>query len=273
MLRERLRIVLGCELPIPREEPFAQIGRADSFEVHGEEGDVGEDIAVAEPVVELDAVENAWAVVQAEDVVGEQVAVTVSDLSMSDAIGEERTSPVEIAPGELLDPGGDIRREDRADERLHRGEARLPVGAHAVDRGGCFDHRRGIGARMKGRDVTSYVSQTLVDGLVPADQRREPALVGHPSHHDQVVARQPVDTEHLGDAEVDVRGQAPVELDLPATDALAFSRGREVEEVELHRLLQFVDAITDEEHGRDMCLPHSRRRASPLSDMTTASAT
>ena len=64
-----------------------------SFEVHGEEGDIGKDIAVAESVIELDAVENTWTVVQAEDVVREQVAMTVSNLSMSDAIGEERPRP------------------------------------------------------------------------------------------------------------------------------------------------------------------------------------
>ena len=218
VLRERLRIVLACELPIPREESFAQIGRAHSFEVHGEEGDVGEDIAVTEPVVELDAVENAWTVVQAEDVVGEQVAMTVSHLAMSDAIGEERAASVEVEPAQTARRGRRHPRRGSSRRTVASSRSSTPSWRGRVDGGGRCDHRRCIGARMKGRDVASDVSQTVVDRLTATDERREPALIGHAPHHDQVVARQSVDTEHLGDAEIDVGSEAPVELDLPVTD-------------------------------------------------------
>ena len=45
-----------------------------------------------------------------------------------------------------------------------------------------------------------------------AHERRQPAVVGHSSHHDQVVARLAVGSEHVGDAEVDVRRESTVQL-------------------------------------------------------------
>ena len=54
-----------------------QVGPSQVLEVHGEEGDVGEDVPEPEAVVELEAVEHPGPVVQAEDVVGEQIRVIV----------------------------------------------------------------------------------------------------------------------------------------------------------------------------------------------------
>ena len=87
---------------------------------------------------------------------------------------------------------------------------------------------------------------------------REPALVRHSAHHDQVIEGSPVDVAHLGHTEVHVGCQAPVQRHLPVTHLLARFDGREVEEVERDRLLQLVDTIPEEEDRRDVGLPHCR---------------
>src|SRR5207342_2228779 len=89
MLGERGWIGFGGELAVPRHELGTEVGGADSLEVHGEKAHVGEHVAVAELVVELDAVEDARTVIKAEDLVGEQVAVAVDHFGIGDPMVEE----------------------------------------------------------------------------------------------------------------------------------------------------------------------------------------
>ena len=60
---------------------------------------------------------------------------------------------------------------------------------------------------------------------------------------------------HVGDAEVDVGGQAPVELDLSVADPLrVWLPLAEVQEAEVDWLLDLVGAIAEEEDGRGVGL-------------------
>ena len=81
------------------------------LEVHGEERGVGQAVAEAKRVVELDAVEDAGPVVEAEDVVGEEVAVAVDGPAVGDPLLEELRPAVEVrgrrAPGPTSMPGVD----------------------------------------------------------------------------------------------------------------------------------------------------------------------
>lgn len=60
------------------------------LDVHGQEGGVVEDVQPAQPVVELQAVERSGPVVEAEDVVGDQIGVAVDDVPVGDPRGEQR---------------------------------------------------------------------------------------------------------------------------------------------------------------------------------------
>lgn len=67
---------------------------------------------------------------------------------------------------------------------------------------------------MEGGQRPGQLPYLTVQRHAGAEQGGQPALFGHPAHHHQVVARVAVDTRHLGDAEVDIRGQPPVEFNL-----------------------------------------------------------
>ena len=52
----------------------------------------------------------------------------------------------------------------------------------------------------------------------------------HAAHHDEVVAHLAIGVEHVGHAEVDVRGEATVQLDLAVAHRFPSGAGAEVEE-------------------------------------------
>ena len=100
---ERLRIGLGRELAVELEEAPRPLGRSQTFEVHGEEGHVGQHVAVAKAVVELDAIEDAGPIVEAEDVFRLQVAVAVAHMALGDALPEQREPALDVTVDELFD--------------------------------------------------------------------------------------------------------------------------------------------------------------------------
>ena len=78
VMNQRLGVRLARELHVAAYERVCQIWCAQTLEVHGKERHVGEHVSVAELVVELDAVQDARAVLQAEDVVGLEISVAVA---------------------------------------------------------------------------------------------------------------------------------------------------------------------------------------------------
>ena len=99
---------------------------AEALEVHRQERSVGEHVPVAQSVVELEAVEDPRTVLEAEDVLGLEVAVTVARPPLGDSCVEEWSSSGQVATGQLGHPG-DVGRVDGAiSERLHLGDAGLP---------------------------------------------------------------------------------------------------------------------------------------------------
>ena len=93
---ERLRPRLACTRCVAVEEAASEVGAAEPLEVHREERDVGEHVAVAQGVVELEAVEHARTVVEAEDVVGQEIAVPVADPSARDPVEQQCGTSAEI---------------------------------------------------------------------------------------------------------------------------------------------------------------------------------
>src|SRR5581483_12294877 len=137
---------------------------------HGQEGDVGHDVAVAQAVVELDAVEDAGAVVEAEDVLRLEVPVAVAHGAEGDPVVEERRPSGQVAPDQVLDPAADIGVEHRAGERPEFAEAGLPDGADRVAPAGGGDLVRGRRGGVDGGDAPGDVAQDVVEGPAVPDE-------------------------------------------------------------------------------------------------------
>jgi len=90
VVAQRHRRRVGGELGVVVEQLLRGVRGPQVFEVHGEERDVVEPVDEAEPIVEVEAVEHPRPVVEAEHVLGEQIAVPVHDPLA--AAGEERTA-------------------------------------------------------------------------------------------------------------------------------------------------------------------------------------
>ena len=82
-------MVLSGELAVVTNQRARDGRPGQPVKIHGKEGDVGEDITDPEPFVERQAVKNSRAVVHAEDVVCEEVAVAIANKPCIDPIGEQ----------------------------------------------------------------------------------------------------------------------------------------------------------------------------------------
>ncbi len=118
-------------LAVGGEEGGRRLRRAELFQVHGEEGGVVQTVDVPQTVVELQAVQDAGSVVEAEDVLGEQVAVAVDHAPLLDPRIEQPLAPGEVAAHEPLDLGHAVGHAvghgALAGQRADLGEARLPA--------------------------------------------------------------------------------------------------------------------------------------------------
>ena len=82
--------------PVSLEQPRGKITSAQTLQVHREERDVAEDVAIPQPIIEFEAIEEPRPAGEAEHVVGEQVAVTVADSMLGDPLAEERAAAAEV---------------------------------------------------------------------------------------------------------------------------------------------------------------------------------
>ena len=230
-------------------KPLGQLGAAEPFQVHGEEGGVVEAVDVAQPVVELQAVQHARAVVEAEDVVGEQVAVAVDD--PFGPVPQQWRTAVDERQDERLDGAELVGVDHLIRIRLELGEVGDPPAPQR--RGATVDDDVGVppGAGVEGRQRVGDRAQRRLDVVAVHDQGRQPPRGRHPPHDDQRLGVGPVrrvGREHPADAEVNVGSQAPVERHLPLAGRRPAGRRGEVQEVRAHRLLHLVGAVADEEH-------------------------
>ena len=111
---------------------------------------------------------------------------------------------------------------------------------------------------MERGDQVGEVPQVVVDVGAVAHEGRQAALGRHAAHDHQMVANVTVGADHVGDPEVHVGGEAPVQLDLAGAHGGPHGPVAEVEEAEIDRLLQLVGTVTHEEDHRRVGLGHGR---------------
>lgn len=133
MPQGRRRGVAGI-LGVLGEEEGSGLWCTELIQVHGEEGGVVETVDVAKTVVELQTVQDAWSVVETEDVLGEQVAVAVDHSPLLDARVEQLFAAGEIAAHRPLDLLHAIEREAVVSQCADLREARFPARSQGVPR-------------------------------------------------------------------------------------------------------------------------------------------
>ena len=249
---------IAGELGVGVEEGRAQVGAAQPFQVHRQERDVVEDVDVAQVVVEVEAVQHPRPVGEAEHVVGDQVAVSVHH------------PPIDVPPGEEVTPTVHEPRcqpVDLVDEAV--GEQRTPVPGEFRDVGPptpaqCCrravdgDARSASGVRVEGRHQPGQIAQLVPHRCARHDERRQSPVGGHAAHHEHGLVGL-VRAGEPAEAQVHVRGDPAVELQLAAQGRRPPIRRGEVEERGPHRLLGLVGAVTDQDHHPDVGLGDHRR--------------
>ena len=114
---ERRGPMIAAFDPVPIEQPVGEVAAPESLEIHRQERDVGEHVAESELVVEFEAIQEPRAIVQAEHVLGEQIAVAVADAGVGDALTEQRLASGQVAPPVIVDARQQRRVQLRAGER------------------------------------------------------------------------------------------------------------------------------------------------------------
>lgn len=136
-------------------------------------------------VVELQAVQHPGAVVEAEDVLGEQVAVSVDDPALFDAHVEQRLAAGEVPADQLLDLLHALGRVAVGIECTNLREARLPPGGQCVPRALRVHVRRADRLRVVRGEQSGDGPQVTVDDRALPYEPGQAALRRHTTHHDE----------------------------------------------------------------------------------------
>jgi len=261
---ERFRPCVAGALSIPVEKVMCEIRASESFEVHREERDIGENVAVPQMVVELEAVEHARRVSQAEDVVGEQVTVPVAGASGRDALVEELDTTRDVGTSERSEPVDIVTIENRRHVRCELGEVVFPPTCDGVVHGVRVDRAARRRAVVEPRDDVGHPIQARGRVGGARHERGQAAIIGHAHHLDEVVDHSSRRIVEGNDPEVDVSRQPPIEPDFTLALASPQLSGRQVDKWIDNRLLQLPGAIAGERKDRDVSLSEA--------DLATGSA-
>ena len=256
---QRARMVLVAELAVVAEELTGQVRVAPALQVHHQERGVGQDVAVPEVVGEGQAVEDAGAVVEAEDVVAEQVTVTVAYQPLSDPLLEEWRPSLDVSTSEgpdAVEHGRDIGPKPPESVEVlgppvQDGVRRCHGPSPLVGEGGF----RG----MEGGDDASHVADGLPRLVASVEDVGETAVRRHALHHDHGLELLAIEADRP-DASVHVRRQTTIELDLPLACLASQRASRLVEYVGPDGFRHLVRTVLAEDHPGDVGLVECRGR-------------
>ena len=176
VVAQRLRMVLIGEVPVPGEQRVRRRPSRKPLDVHCQKRNIEQDIADPIVVAEGQAIDDPRPVVEAEDVVGQEIAMTVPDHAIGDPFLEQQPASGQIGTGEDGGPCGVVLRENGSDVAVDDIEVVHPVGQD----GGSRRHGGRAGRRQPGverRDRTRHRSK-VVGELRLGDQPGQPATVG-----------------------------------------------------------------------------------------------
>ena len=258
-----VEIVVVCGTRIASEKPLREIDVTMGGEVHREERDVRTDVRIAEPVVELDAIEDRELALVAEvQVLEAEVAVTVADPPVCDSTLEDPRAIAEEVELSSFHLARLLRGEQPFCGGVGLGEVVAHVAGDGLDAAParrCAVARASVEVRKKGGH--------LVDVSGGERPRLEPAvgaqLVRQAHHVDGPVDDLALRAEmvsplriapHGHEPQVRPRRQPGVEEQLRLTCAPSRIERAEVEERELHGLLDLEDLGLRQEHPRHVGL-------------------
>ncbi len=174
--------------------------------------------------------------------------MTVDGTAIVDALLEQRLAAVQEAMGQPPYTSDDRAVEDAGGERHGLVEAGVPPSPEPPEPGLLVDLCGARGGSVGGGELVSEVAQCVADVGPCADERGQPPVVRHPAHHDYGLVFA-AGKDEVGYAEVDVGGEAAVELHLPAAGVCPLLGGAEVQEAEVDGLLELVGTVADEEQA------------------------
>src|SRR5262245_42333352 len=108
------------------KEVVAETLSTEELQIHGQKCSVIEAVDIPQVIVELQTVEQLRPIGHAEDVVGEQICVTVDDTSLCDALGKQRTAARDELGGQSCHFNKGLRRDDCAGMSLQFEQVLVP---------------------------------------------------------------------------------------------------------------------------------------------------
>ena len=183
---------------------------------------------MAQSIIEIQTVQDAWPILEAEDVLGHQVAVSINHRRRGPECAQ-LLSAAEVALHETFyvgQHGGG----HHVDVRRHLREAALPELSQRLGRDIAGDRVASIGACVEGSERASDLTQACVYVRPGLNEGREPTFLRHAAHENDVMQHVPVGPDQIRHAGVDVGSDSPVQVHLALAGFTTPSDRREVEE-------------------------------------------
>ena len=102
VMSQRVRPVVPGRSLIGGQKPVSEMRPVKPLEVHGQERDVGERVPGSQSRIELEAIEDSWAIGEAKDVVGQEITVAVDDSARRDPLGQELAPAFHVPSSHLI---------------------------------------------------------------------------------------------------------------------------------------------------------------------------
>src|SRR5690242_627633 len=97
-----------AEFLVQLKEAQSEVRAAQMLEVGGEERRIVEHVDPAQPVVEIEAIQRLRPAVEAEDIVGGEVAVPVHAAATLSPFAEQGSAALDVPDGQVADAGVDL---------------------------------------------------------------------------------------------------------------------------------------------------------------------
>jgi hypothetical protein len=106
VMSQGARVMLAAELAIPANQVSCRRRPSESMEVHRKERNVRQNIADPKVRTKRKTVEDPWTVIEHIDVIGEQVAVAIADVPLSNPLVKQFGVAIEVLTNERSNPDG-----------------------------------------------------------------------------------------------------------------------------------------------------------------------